>query len=439
MNSIEQGSDRNPERQVRKDLLEEHRRQVDHEAYGRPSAIEPDAVEQKDRDISAQPVDGDMQVRSPISLTKKNVDVESVDAARPGAANEPVGRGFQPPAALTKRYVIANDKYYFREDDTKLAFEDKGKRIATELDDPAVAKSMLELAAAKEWTSIAVKGSMEFKREVWLNASARGIDVSGYTPTKTDLARLEELTADRYTKREANLITKGSDRELAPATPGRPTEEPAKPTSEKDESGTLSSRQQQAVAVLKKILHARGDSKEAVEMAAMAAAEKFKNDRVYVGKIIAHGEAPFQHNPENDLSYYLKLHVPGGEKTVWGNDLERAIQKGGARVGEEIALAYQGVKEVIIQVREFDESGKFTGKRVAKPVNRNTWDVTKLDKLQDVARSQFVRDADSASKRRGKQPRIDVYDADVQGRPHRNEVPERSDAQKRSKAPSISR
>src|SRR5206468_493174 len=76
-------------------------------------------------------------------------------------------------------------------------FEDRGKRLATEHNDPDVARSMVELAEAKGWDAIRVRGSEEFKRVVWLQASLRGMEVDGYKPRAVDVSKLEELKAER--------------------------------------------------------------------------------------------------------------------------------------------------------------------------------------------------------------------------------------------------
>lgn len=36
------------------------------------------------------------------------------------------------------------------------------------------------------------------------------------------------------------------------------------------------------------------------------------------GTIIDHGKAPYKNNPENNLSYYVKLNQNGSDKTFWG-------------------------------------------------------------------------------------------------------------------------
>lgn len=94
--------------------------------------------------------------------------------------------------SVNKQYVTAQNKYFFRDNNKKLAFEDKGQRLVTRERDDRVAHSMATLAEAKGWKTIRVSGHPEFKQQVWLEASMRGIGVQGYKPSDKDLALLKE-------------------------------------------------------------------------------------------------------------------------------------------------------------------------------------------------------------------------------------------------------
>lgn len=97
------------------------------------------------------------------------------------------------PEALKKRYAI-RDHLYFSKDRAKgLVFEDKGKLIKSKSSDPDDIRSMLDLAYEKNWSTIKVSGSQDFKREVWLAAGIKGIAVVGYKPNNQDIAIFEAL------------------------------------------------------------------------------------------------------------------------------------------------------------------------------------------------------------------------------------------------------
>lgn len=158
------------------------------------------------------------------------------------------GSGMAEP--VHKRFLQTKQKYYFRDDAKKVAFEDNGRRLKTKHNDPAVARSMIEVAEAKGWKSIKVKGSEEYKREVWLQASMKGIDVAGYKPRDTDIARLELLRKE--TERKGGV---------APDRTGQGA------------AGGLSERKQLVLREVKTIMRAQGASAKAIDKATGKAAE----------------------------------------------------------------------------------------------------------------------------------------------------------------------
>lgn len=321
------------------------------------------------------------------------------------------------PKSLAKRYLIAENKFYFRDDPNLLAFEDRGRRLATEHNDPMVARSMVELAHAKNWDSIKVKGTDEFRREVWLSASFRGIDVQGYEPRDVDVARLAELRGELKPKKE-NSIEQGLSREKSKLQSldlsSLPTAAPLQASNREDGQDTyrnLTKQQRVAVDTLRAILTARGDSAKAIEMATGLASERFQQQRVYVGQLLAHGRAPYENKADEKMNYFVTLKTINGERTIWGVDLERGVAAGGIQTGDDLALVYRGRKRVKVLANERDDAGKLTGNQVNTEVNRNTWEVGKLDKLRDEVRTRAHAAAERSDRN---QPVVPVYDVPAQ-------------------------
>jgi len=100
------------------------------------------------------------------------------------------------PNELNNQYVIQGDeskgKYYFKDKPELEAFRDKGAKLITKSTASSVAKSMVALAESKQWETIKLSGSTKFKREVWMEAKLRGMEVDGYKPTKQDLQNLDD-------------------------------------------------------------------------------------------------------------------------------------------------------------------------------------------------------------------------------------------------------
>lgn len=99
-----------------------------------------------------------------------------------------------------KNRALAGEKvnFYDREgDDGAIAFEDRNKSLHTSREDSKTIKAMVDVAQAKNWSSIKIKGTEAFKREVWLEATVRGVEVKGYQPNEKDLIELEKRKEGR--------------------------------------------------------------------------------------------------------------------------------------------------------------------------------------------------------------------------------------------------
>jgi len=123
------------------------------------------------------------------------------------------------PEAVTQRFLKVEQNYYFP--DKTHAFSDHGNKLATRSAHPEVVRSLVEIARARGWDSITVKGSDEFRRSAWVEAAQSGLQVAGYKPTALDLAELVQRPArnavekgsltERHTK-----STKSSDAQAVP-------------------------------------------------------------------------------------------------------------------------------------------------------------------------------------------------------------------------------
>ena len=96
------------------------------------------------------------------------------------------------PASISSQYSEVNGKFYqknaARKD--KPIFVDKGNKLQARNSNPSTAKAVISIAQARSWDKIKVSGNAEFRREVWLEASVRGLSVTGYKPKEADLAAL---------------------------------------------------------------------------------------------------------------------------------------------------------------------------------------------------------------------------------------------------------
>ncbi|MBM3552970.1 MAG: hypothetical protein FJX45_14700 [Alphaproteobacteria bacterium] len=109
------------------------------------------------------------------------------------------------PAMLRRKYfVVAEEKgkqdaarFYADERGEYLAFKLAENRLTTRLTAPEVIRDMIAVAEHRDWATLHVHGSTEFRREAWLEANARGITVKGYEPTVLDREALASRRAAR--------------------------------------------------------------------------------------------------------------------------------------------------------------------------------------------------------------------------------------------------
>jgi hypothetical protein len=104
------------------------------------------------------------------------------------------------PEAVAQRFLKVGQDYYFP--DKTHAFSDRGNKLATRVDHPEVVRSLIEIAKARFWNSITVKGTDEFRRSAWMEASKSGLSVAGYQPTSLDLAELAQQPANNMVEKK---------------------------------------------------------------------------------------------------------------------------------------------------------------------------------------------------------------------------------------------
>ncbi len=117
------------------------------------------------------------------------------------------------PDFVASRFLRVKDEYYFP--DRTPAFSDRGNKLATRGNDAEVVKSLVEIAIARGWTTITVKGTDEFRRSAWMEAAQRGLSVVGYKPSELDFAELASRPA-------GNTVENGTPKSKA-SVPGGPT------------------------------------------------------------------------------------------------------------------------------------------------------------------------------------------------------------------------
>lgn len=185
-------------------------------------------------------------------------------------------------ASLNDRYIIKRapvtlgdvsiglTEYRFRGDTSRVAFTESTFRLATDTNSPSIARSMVDVAEARNWQSLRISGSEDFKRLVWLEAAARGVKTLGYEPNPADLERLK-------VEREARQINRIEPTRDTSSTHGAAAAD--KPT------GRGSGGRKTVLAAIEAILVANRVPEKRREAIMVAAAEK-------LAERIRNGHAP---------------------------------------------------------------------------------------------------------------------------------------------------
>ena len=254
---------------------------------------------------------------------------------------------YETASGLNQRYIRMEGKYLDLNNRTTVMFEDQGGKIKTAAADPQVIRDMLDTAQAKNWGSIKISGSREFKQAMWLEAELRGIPSTGYKPSREDLALRDQLLAER----QRNGIE-----EMQPQQAKQPENSSVQSSSAEPHS---QDRKVQAAESQKGVM------------------------------LLEHGAAPYLHNPDNPTNYFVKYEQDGEIRERWGVELESALTESGAQAGDRIEIHDLGRQPVVVNILVRDESGKIVrdeqGNKVfeEKEVEKNLFRIEVLERQQD--------------------------------------------------------
>ena len=261
-----------------------------------------------------------------------------------------IGGDALPDRIRRKYYVVANEpgkdgsdgeaRLYADERGEYLAFKVADDRLVTRLAAVEVIRDMVSVAQHRQWESLQVRGSVEFRREAWLEAGARGLEVQGYQPTELD----RQTLVDR--------------REVWDRTHSGTPEVEARPASDRGERS-----------------------------------DKFDYDKGISGRLIEIGQAPYRNRSDAEASTYVALELDNGRQhQVWGVGLEKATADGNAQPGDRIHVRRDGIERVTKEIKVIDAiSGHAHIER--RQVPRNRWQVT-AEKFRTADRQTVARDPD---------------------------------------------
>jgi len=245
------------------------------------------------------------------------------------------------PDSVRDRFTQNGRQWYFP--DGAPAFRDHGRRLSTPSENTEVIASLIEIARARGWESITVRGTERFRQEAWKQGALAGLQVRGYRASEAErrvlirtLSRREETA-----RPEAFALQPPPDETTAPA-------------------------------------RARRTGKDA----------RHRRDEAITGTLLDHGAEHYRFDPRADYSYFVRLETPEGKRTIWGTDFQRALKESLSQpqIGDEVVIQRRGSAPVTVTRRERDREGKVLSETEVD-ARRHTWSIERADFMAERQRA----------------------------------------------------
>lgn len=241
---------------------------------------------------------------------------------------------FAMPPSFEERFILtyeANRQELFRSyADKRPAISDRGDSLHTRNADRSTAMDMIELAAHRGWPSMKVKGPEDFRREMWIEGTAQGIEVKGYRPNSKDQAEAE---------RRADLIEE-------------------RVIERTDQSTNAHGHRSDNAAQYENL------AKGASNVVPMIDYQKGLE-----GKVTGIGAAPYRDREGAAKTPFVALELADGRShKLWGVALPDMIDKHQIKVGDKAKIYDDGKKAVTIK-----ERNPKTGEEHDKQTFRREW------------------------------------------------------------------
>jgi hypothetical protein len=220
-----------------------------------------------------------------------------------------------------------------------LAFKTTDDRLVTRIAAAEVIRDMVSVAQHRQWEALQVRGSVEFRREAWFEASARGMDVKGYQPSELDRQALADRRI-RWDRAQAH------NNEVGASTP--------------------SDRSLQA--------------------------DRLDYDKGVSGRLLEVGYGPYRNRADAEPSTYVAIELDNGRRhQVWGVGIVADVADSGAKPGDRISLRRDNVVPVIRAIKSVDDATGLA-RIEQRQMWRNMWSVTVEERRADRPAAAYDSD-----------------------------------------------
>lgn len=278
------------------------------------------------------------------------------------------------PREWRDRLLSDQDRYVLRDNPSVAVSRASASELATRHNNPEIARLLVATADERGWSSVSVHGSDVFRREAWVEATARGIQVSGYRARELDVqeAGLRARQFDDRNRIQADQkAVRNLDPELLAArNPAQANHAVAIAATHRYlDSGKADPTARRLVeAAMRENLSARSpDQVRDIDM------------RAPRGTVKDFGPAPYRFERDADLNYYVRLERNGQERIVWGKGLEQAIRDADVQRGDTVTFRRDG--RVMVQVPANVRDPKTgTRQRTMIDTERQQWKVDQIER-----------------------------------------------------------
>jgi hypothetical protein len=240
------------------------------------------------------------------------------------------------PDSVKHRFTQNGHHWYFP--DGARAFRDRGRRLTTPSENTEVVASLIEIATARSWNSITVRGTERFRQEAWKQGKLVGLEVRGYRANDAErAAMIRALSRRADDSRPQDFALRPPPDELARA---------ERPSSAKKDSSAA------------------------------------RRDEPMSGKLLDHGTEHYEFDPKADFSYFVRIETAQGKRVIWGTDFQRALKESlsQAQIGDQVIIQHRGSAPVTVMRRELDQKGKILS-QTEVGTRRNSWSIERADFL----------------------------------------------------------
>jgi Large polyvalent protein-associated domain 7 len=338
---------------------------------------------EKQRKARVEPIEAAAIAAATAGAAAKSAEAKSSDTIeREAPFASPNARITVIPPEIGAQYSQVGDKFYHPNNTKTVAFVDRGDKLETPSSAPQMAQSLVKIAEARGWDDLKVKGTEGFRREVWLEASVRGIHVDGYKPSELDKLELEKRNTFMQDRNSVEVRSEAY-KKLSPQEGVRRDPTLAAAYGTEAAARRLAERMhpENRDAFVQSVKTAVTHKLEAGEPVAI----KLK---VPEGQLIEHGRANYNFDKDEKPSYYVKLaEANGRERIYWGAGLQKAMASASPQPGDTVQLRVTESKGVVVEGNVRDAAGQVVGRQTVDS-HRNEWQAAVTAKAASQSRQE---------------------------------------------------